>query len=104
MDHPVSGNMTQPSITGRVQLPSIKNLVDTLPPLNAYRSLSEKSTQLSPFHIVGSDLSSAQSNVPHRNRLQVFAPPAGQTPRPCHHPADTPYIATASPSVFLSRA
>jgi hypothetical protein len=101
MDPPVSSNVTQPPNPGRVQLPPLKNLVDTLPPPNAYRSQS--TTWVSPFHSIGSESSSAQSNGPPRNRLLAF-PPALQTPPPRYHPAESPYTATASPSVVFSSA
>jgi hypothetical protein len=100
MDPPVSGNTTQAPNPGRVQLPSIKNLVDTLPPPNAYRS---QSTWVTPFHSIGSDSSNVQSNGPQRNRLPAF-PPALQTPPPRYRPAESPYTATASPSVVFSSA
>jgi len=106
MDPPTSG--ARPSNTLRVQLPSIKNLVDTLPPPNAYRSPGSGAQPgwNHSFHppIRPESPSNAQqqtNNGPPRNRLQTL-PPALQTP-PRRH-ADSPLTVTASPSVVFSSA
>lgn len=90
----------RPSNVERVQLPSIQNLVDTLPP-NAYRPPSVQSTWNSPFHHAGTD--STNNNGPQRNRLQSLTP-ALQTPPPRHHRVESPQTVTASPSVIISSA
>lgn len=105
---PSTSNHTRPSNVERVQLPSIQNLVNTLPPNTTYRSPSNQSTWASPFHNSGPDPSASNNHQanhgPQRNRLQSSLPPALHTPPPRNRRADSPLTVTASPSVIISSA